>query len=63
MDYKHVALALLLAASLSPMAGAKEEGALTTYRMLSPDTALELARTAMTSCRESGYQVTVAVVD
>ncbi|UCC57019.1 MAG: heme-binding protein [Gammaproteobacteria bacterium] len=63
MVYKYAAIGLLLATIMSPMAGAEEEGALTTYRMLSPNTALELAQAAMASCRENGYQVAVTVVD
>jgi uncharacterized protein GlcG (DUF336 family) len=63
MNYKFIAVGLLMVSSLSPLAVAEEEGALTTYRMLSPDTALEVAQSAMASCRENGYQVAVAVVD
>jgi uncharacterized protein GlcG (DUF336 family) len=42
-------------------AGAQE--ALVTYRALSPDIALELARKALVACQERGFQVAVAVVD
>ena len=42
-------------------AGAQE--ALVTYRALSPEIALELARKALVACQEKGFQVAVAVVD
>ena len=63
MRGKFITFALLLITNLSSVAIADEEEALTTYRMLSPNTALELAQAAMASCRENGYQVGVAVVD
>ena len=34
-----------------------------TVRVLTPDTALKAAQAALKKCRDSGYQVTVAVVD
>ncbi len=36
---------------------------LATYQMLTPETALELARNTLTDCRAKGFQVAVAVVD
>lgn len=36
---------------------------LVTYKSLSPELALDLARTALTDCQRRGYQVAVAVVD
>ncbi|MFL5105437.1 MAG: GlcG/HbpS family heme-binding protein, partial [Xanthobacteraceae bacterium] len=36
---------------------------LITYKSLSPEVALELARATLAACRERGYQVAVAVVD
>ena len=39
------------------------QDALVTFRVLSPDLALELARAALADCRQRGYQVAVAVVD
>jgi len=41
----------------------RAEDALVTYKSLSPELALDLARAALDSCRGRGYQVTVAVVD
>ena len=36
---------------------------LVTYKSLSPELALDLARAALADCRQRGYQVAVAVVD
>ena len=54
--------AALLAAFLSGQPGRAQE-ALVTYKVLSPDTALELAQAALEACRAKGFQVAVAVVD
>ena len=40
-----------------------EEAALLDFRMMSPALALELAQAALASCRKSGFQVAVVVVD
>jgi uncharacterized protein GlcG (DUF336 family) len=52
-----LAVALLLAAPL------RAQDALVTYKSLSPELALDLARAALGECRKRGYQVAVAVVD
>jgi uncharacterized protein GlcG (DUF336 family) len=52
-----LAFALLL---VSP---AHSQDALVTYKSLSPELALDLARAALTECRRLGYQTAVAVVD
>lgn len=44
-------------------APAPAQDALITFRILSPDTALKLAKTTLDACRKQGYQVAVAVVD
>ena len=36
---------------------------LVSFKFLAPDVALEMARVALQSCRDEGYQVAVAVVD
>ena len=54
-------IALLVLLMLAPPA--RGEDALITYKSLSPEVALELARAALTACRERGFQVAVAVVD
>jgi uncharacterized protein GlcG (DUF336 family) len=53
--------ALLAAGLLAFPAHAQD--ALVTYKSLSPEVALDLARAALAACRERGYQVAVAVVD
>ena len=42
---------------------AHAQDGLVTYKSLSPEVALDLARAALASCRERGYQIAVAVVD
>ena len=54
-----IALLLLLLFALP----AQAQDALVTYKSLSPEVALELARAALAACRERGFQVAVAVVD
>lgn len=51
---------VLVIASICPLRA--EEG-LVTYKSLTPELALDLARAALSSCRASGYQVAVTVVD
>jgi uncharacterized protein GlcG (DUF336 family) len=60
MKYKPF-LAALLASMVCLTALAAEP--LVTFRSISPDSALELARASLKSCRDAGYQVAVAVVD
>ncbi len=57
---------ILIAAVLSALTAQKaaaEESALVTFKVLNPSVALELAQAALESCRKSGYQVAVSVVD
>ena len=49
--------------ALSIQVAVAEEPALVTFNVLNPSVALDLAQAAMKSCRESGYQVAVSVVD
>ncbi len=42
---------------------AHAQDGLVTYKSLGPEVALDLARAALASCRERGYQAAVAVVD
>lgn len=51
------AISFLLAGSV----GAQE--AVVSYKSLSPESALDLARATLADCRKRGFQVTVAVVD
>lgn len=58
--------ACTLAASLlllSSAAWAQEADATYTLKLMTPETALKAAQTALESCRKQGYQVAVAVVD
>jgi uncharacterized protein GlcG (DUF336 family) len=57
------ALVTALTVSFLACAPAQVEDALVTYKSLSPETALDLARAALASCRQRGYQIAVAVVD
>ena len=44
-------------------AGADSDEALMTFKMMTPETALELAKATLEDCRERGYQTAVVVVD
>jgi uncharacterized protein GlcG (DUF336 family) len=55
------AFAVCLALVAVRPAGAQE--ALVTYKSLSPEIALDLARATLEDCRKRGFQVAVAVVD
>ena len=44
-------------------APARAQDALVTFKSLSPELALDLARAALADCRKRGYQAAVAVVD
>ncbi|MDI1264306.1 MAG: heme-binding protein [bacterium] len=52
--------AISLIASIGPAPG---QDALVTYKSLSPELALDLARASLGDCQKRGYQVAVAVVD
>ena len=52
----------LLIASGTPAAFGEGEG-LRSFRVMKPETALDLAQAALGDCRSRGYQVAVAVVD
>ena len=56
-----IAVAVLGVVAVLP-ARAEEEG-LVTFKMLTLDTALELAQLTLEECRNGGYQIAVAVVD
>lgn len=61
MLIRHLAVALC-AAILTTVQASAQDG-LVTYRAMSPEVALDLARGALSACRKSGFQVAVAVVD
>jgi uncharacterized protein GlcG (DUF336 family) len=52
-----------LVVSLAPAAGVRAQEEVVTYKSMSPEVALELARAALKSCRDRGFQVAVSVVD
>ena len=54
--------ALIFWVGLSLPVGA-EEKSLVTFKILTLDTAMELAQASLADCRKRGYQVTIAVVD
>jgi uncharacterized protein GlcG (DUF336 family) len=53
----------LIPAMLLSLAAASAEEPLMSFKVLTPETALELAQATLKACREKGYQVAVAVVD
>jgi len=61
MIVSRLAAALALAFALA--APARAQDTLVTYKSLSPEVALELARAALAECHKRGYQAAVAVVD
>jgi uncharacterized protein GlcG (DUF336 family) len=66
MVMRQLLLALLLAPLLlaSPLsAPARADDNFVTFKSMSPDLALALARAALADCQKRGYQVAVAVVD
>ena len=52
-----------LAAALLLAAPARAQDALVSFKSLSPELALDLARAALADCQKRGYQTAVAVVD
>ena len=56
-------VSLALALALAFASEARAQDALVTYKSLSPEIALDLARAALGECRKRGYQAAVAVVD
>ena len=53
----------LIPAMLLSLAAVSAEEPLMSFKVLTPETALELAQATLKACREKGYQVAVAVVD
>ena len=56
-------LAAALVALAATPATAQDSDALVEFSAMRPDLAVELAQATLASCRDSGYQVAVAVVD
>lgn len=57
-----IAAALTVTLSLIGSAGAQQKP-LAEFRVMTPETALSLARKVLEDCRDKGFQVAVAVVD
>jgi hypothetical protein len=49
-----------LAATFCPLSSVAGDEALATFKVLSPQVALQLAQASMKACRDEGYQVAVA---
>ena len=60
---KRITLIAVAAMWLAAVVPARAAEGVITYKSLNPDTALELARTALQQCRKDGYQVAVVVLD
>jgi uncharacterized protein GlcG (DUF336 family) len=60
---KGLILAVAAAVSIAAALPARAAEGVITYKSLAPDTAFELARTALQQCRKDGYQVAVVVLD
>jgi len=60
MFYRIITAALLV---LSSNLALTDEEALSTFQVMKPKIALELAQATLKACQESGYQVAVAVVE
>ena len=58
-----ILLALSTLALLAAQPARAEEKAMVSFKVLTPEVALELAQAALKSCRASGYQVAVVIVD
>jgi uncharacterized protein GlcG (DUF336 family) len=54
---------LVVTILLMPIGSSQAQDALTVYKSLSPELALDLARASLGDCQKRGYQVAVAVVD
>ena len=59
---KRLLYAIVIACTVGT-ANADSDDALTSFKMMTPETALELAKATLEDCRERGYQTAVAVVD
>jgi uncharacterized protein GlcG (DUF336 family) len=62
MRYPVAVIAAAVLALGAPPAMA-DDGAVVTYKSLSPETALEAAQAALKKCRDNGFQVAVVVMD
>ena len=63
MSFKNIFILFTLMTSFATQAAEKEIEVLYTSKTLTPEAALVVAQSALESCRNSGLQVSVAVVD
>jgi uncharacterized protein GlcG (DUF336 family) len=54
---------LVAAAVLGAGSPSRADDAIVTYKSIAPDTALDLAKAALATCRDHGYQIAVVVLD
>ncbi len=60
---KHLSLITAVPVLMALASGVGAQDATYSLRLMTPETALKAAQAALKSCRDSGYQVAVAVVD
>lgn len=60
---RNILRATVILGMLCNLPPATAEEALISFKILTPETALELAQATLKACRDKGYQVAVAVVD
>jgi uncharacterized protein GlcG (DUF336 family) len=60
---KHALPIAIMTALLAAAAPSRAEDATVTYKSIAPDTALDLAKATLATCRAHGYQVAVVVLD
>jgi uncharacterized protein GlcG (DUF336 family) len=60
---KHKLRIVVITALLAAVSPGRADEAIVTYKSIAPDTALDLAKTALSTCRANGYQVAVVVLD
>lgn len=60
---KQVFWIMVAAALAAPAPCRADDAAIVTYKSIAPDTALDLAKSALTTCRAHGYEVAVVVLD
>jgi uncharacterized protein GlcG (DUF336 family) len=63
MDSKYFATLLALCTILFSTPPSRAQESLVSYKSLTPEIALDLARAALADCQKRGYQVAVAIVD
>jgi uncharacterized protein GlcG (DUF336 family) len=60
---KHALQIIVATTMLAAVSPGRADEAVVTYKSIAPDTALDLAKAALSTCRANGYQVAVVVLD